>query len=797
MEELPLNGRDFMQLSMLAAGSRLNTVKNVPVERETTGAGLNYQVHIDGQQITNTQFTSDAGAPEISRDAVAEFEFVANRFDARQGRSAGVQVNVVTKSGTNAFLGSLSGYFRDDSMNARDFIVKRVLPQSDSQVSGTFGGPIRRDRIHFFGNYEYEREPQAVVFTGPYPKFNIPDLHAIRNEQKGGARVDFQFSSSTRLMVRASRWYNDIPFSIPQLTPGATFHPSTLGGGREQSNQVSASLTQTHGLTTLNEIRAGYNTNGFLHLPQVPDAPSITLRGYTLGPRLGYPHEFNEMQYVIRDDFTFTAGRHDVKTGGEYLRYNSRNYKVGPLNGTIDATGGPVPGNIEDLFPVWNDPRTWNLAALSPITVRFKQGLGDPNVRTPRDTGAAWLQDDVSLGQHLVLNLGLRYDVAIGGLGERGPAFLPWRPKELLHSDLANIAPRLGFAYSFANTTVIRGGWGKYFAETLNNLNTSTALAFQRVTPETPNDGRPDFAANPYNGQVPTYESVKASGARLDLTDTPADPGYRTPYSNQASLGLEHQIGPVIAVTADYTWSGGHRELASRNRNLNYNPETGANYPFKDISKRPYPDSGSARMLYGEGWSNLYSFLSSVTKRFSHHWQASATYTLSYFKDGLPNPSWVPFPLAADLGRQYSLAVSDQRNRAVANAILELPRGFQVSGVYFYGSGQRYSTTYGGDLRDTGGTDGAGRLRPDGTIVPRNNFVGHPTHRIDMRFQRRFKLTDHTAVDGLVEVFNMLNHANYGSYTTAESNANYGQPSQNNNMSYQPRMVQLGFKFTF
>ena len=131
----------------------------------------------------------------------------------------------------------------------------------------------------------------------------------------------------------------------------------------------------------------------------------------------------------------------------------------------------------------------------------------------------------------------------------------------------------------------------------------------------------------------------------------------------------------------------------------------------------------------------------------------------------------------------------------MVNGIWEAGHGFQLSGLYFFGSGQRYATYYGGDRRNTGGTNG--RLRPDGTIVPRNAFVGDPIHRVDMRVQRRFPLGGRARVDGMLEVFTLFNHQNYGSYTTAESNALYGKPSRNTNVAYQPRMLQLGFRFSF
>src|SRR5207237_8127398 len=98
------------------------------------------------------------GQPPYSHDSIAEFEFVANRFDASQGRSAGVQVNAVTKSGTNLFTGTTGGYFRSDRWNAKDFIVNRVLPYSNQQFSTTFGGPISRGTVRLFSSAEYESE---------------------------------------------------------------------------------------------------------------------------------------------------------------------------------------------------------------------------------------------------------------------------------------------------------------------------------------------------------------------------------------------------------------------------------------------------------------------------------------------------------------------------------------------------------------------------------------------------------------------------------------------------------------
>ena len=152
--------------------------------------------------------------------------------------------------------------------------------------------------------------------------------------------------------------------------------------------------------------------------------------------------------------------------------------------------------------------------------------------------------------------------------------------------------------------------------------------------------------------------------------------------------------------------------------------------------------------------------------------------------------------MAPDLGGEYTLAAGDQRHRAVANSIVDLPYGFQVSGLYFFGAGQRFPTSWGGDLRNVG-VAGENRLRVNGTIVPRNNLDGEPIHRLDMRLQKRFPLGGRVAIDGIFEIFNIFNHANYGGYATQESSSNYGNPAQNTNVAFAPRMLQLGFRMAF
>src|SRR2546426_3815719 len=169
MQELPLNGRNWMDLTLLAPGARRNEAVGLVENRQGYA-----QTQVDGQDVSiNYHSSPDSEQTGFSRDAIGEFQVISNRFDASQGRSAGMLVNAVTKSGTNSFAGTFAGYFRNDAFNAADFVAQRVLPYSNQQLSGTFGGPIVKDRVHFFGSYEYEHQPTTYSYNGPYKSFNV------------------------------------------------------------------------------------------------------------------------------------------------------------------------------------------------------------------------------------------------------------------------------------------------------------------------------------------------------------------------------------------------------------------------------------------------------------------------------------------------------------------------------------------------------------------------------------------------------------------------------------------------
>jgi carboxypeptidase family protein len=825
MQDLPINGRNWMDLAMLAPGSRQNESSNIPQARQGYS-----QINIDGQQITHLIPGTDQNQPSYSMDAIAEFVVLTNRFDATQGRSSGMLANAVTKSGTNTFAGTVAGYFRSDRFNASDFIQNRAVPYQDQQVVATFGGPIRKDRVHFFGNYEQERQPQTVTFSSPYPAFNI-DLAARNRQRKGIVRGDTQVSSRTHFMLRFQKYYNDLPNSG---TGGATSHPSTARREQRHSNELFSTLTQVLGVRAVNELKGGASLFNYTRDAAVtwnggcfPNAPvrcggsqTITLRGYSIGQAVG--QDQTQDNYSLRDDFAFSfdqGGRQDVKIGGEYIRQQTLILWCATCTGNLDASNGPVPANIQSLFPVWNDASTWNLAPLSAISRRFTMNVSNTNFhyKIPQNLYAGWLQDDWKITGRLTLNLGVRYDVQIGANSE-GYVFKPWINDDIPH-DLNNVGPRFGFAYSVNDRTVIRGGYGLFYAQASTDEGHQTAEAVHQAAADILYDGRADFAVNPFNGPVPTYAQVMANVCdqngsatgcyRRSITDEINNKWRRMPYARQGSIGLERQVGSDMSVQANYVFTGGRGEEVDTNINLSYDPATGVNYPSSDIAHRPFQEWAIVPLGLLEGYSNYKGLETSFNKRFSHRWQAEATYTLSSFRDGSDQPQQYSivdgmltrmpyaFTIAPDVYGGYGPAVTDQRHRAVVNGIYSPGLGIQISGLYFYGSGSRFATRYGSDVRDVGFNQMATqRLRPNGTLIDRNNFVGLPLHRVDMRVQKSVAF-GRRSLSGIVDVFNVFNHSNYGSYTLTETSASYGKPSYNSNLAYQARMLQFGFRLAF
>jgi hypothetical protein len=822
VSELPVNGRNYIALAMLAPGSRQVPVASSRENSERVLIDRNnnetreFMVNVDGQQVTS-DFGS-GGQPRYSQDSIAEFQYISNRFDATQGRSTGVQVNVVTKSGTNQLAGLLRTNFRHSQFNSPNRVLGVVEPINNHQFSGAVGGPILRDRLHFFSNYEYEREPKVGIWRTPYPFFNV-SLDGTNTQKKGGVRLDYQISPQVRLMGKASGGRLWEPFGLPS----ATNHPAATATTKEYNDEYLGQFTQVLSNRAVNEIRGGKTEFGYdnrnltswsNHWARsrgvTSGHPRITFAGFLITGNQNFPRRSDLDVWSLRDDFTYSfnaKGRHDVRIGGEYLHRGSLSQNCRQCMGLVDARNGtPTDAQLQAWFPDPFNVDTWNLAAISPFVRSYTISTGNYVVPHTSQKFAGWLQDDWQLTDRLTLNLGVRYDVGLG-IFANDISFPPFqeagRP-----DDLNNVQPRLGFAYRLNDRTVIRGGSGLYYGDALSGDGSASIGNTQIALLRWENDGRPDFAANPTGGQpLPTFDGAQPlycdnNGNRpgcliRDVREFNAVPEYlELPRTWQTSIGFQRQLGDTMAVEADYVYSQGRFEKdVIDNINLLFDPATGANLDFRVRANRPYPNWGVISMNAHTARSDYHALITGLTKRFSNRWQASATYTLGalYAAESPPFSGLylVPFPTAPDLGGEWGLARDDQRHRAVLSGIWQVGRGFQVSGMHYLGAGIREFHNYGGDLRNAG-AEFSGRLRPDGTIVPLNDIIAPAQNRTDLRVQQRIDLPGRAAIDAIAEVFNMFDRPNYDIGIQENQRTQFLQP-----INAQYRSAQVGFRLTF
>ena len=187
----------------------------------------------------------------------------------------------------------MSGYFRDDRFNAADPIQNRVLPYSNQQFSTTYGGPILQDRFHYFANFEYERELYVRTYSSPFARFNI-DQPGTRTEKKGGVRLDYQFSSRTRLTARLNVQRSYDP--LDARWSGGNLHPASATAVPKESESIANRLTHVIGDRAVNELAVNWNryhwkTQPIVNWPNHPLAPfgmtngspTIQLQGYRIG----------------------------------------------------------------------------------------------------------------------------------------------------------------------------------------------------------------------------------------------------------------------------------------------------------------------------------------------------------------------------------------------------------------------------------------------------------------------------------------------------------------------------------
>ena len=783
VENLPVNGRDWLGLVALVPGARGNPGS---IQVGASGSDMaKYQV--DGVDVTNQ--CCGGSNQGYSQENIEEFKVETNRYDAEYGRVNGAVINAVTKSGTNAFRGTGFGFFREDRFgDAPNFFTKQVAPFDQKQSGLNGGGPIVKGKAFYFASFEYQKLANTSHPNTGYGQFDV-DASADRKRYYTTGRADIQESQAHRLFVRAS------VFDWKSLNDGVG-GTTTISGGTGQTSKnrdLSVGDTWVISARAVNEVRAGFSS-----INNLLDSNSRTVRlafpSAILGSPTNSPQWWKEMNIQVNDLFSYFVpswhGEHNLKSGFQFFRPHFWGAFPDPAYGSFTFTKDPAN---------FNDPKTY------PNPTQYTIPLGDTSYTIMNPTYGMFFQDNWTVTHSLTLNLGIRYDLETGTSNTDVPS--PIQPG-IRPLDKNNVSPRVGFAYDLRGDgrSVVRGGIGRYYDKVMLNLtsNERRTILGQFINVTIVN---PDFN-NPLGGL--TFADYKAQNKPGGLTVL--DNNYQTPVNDQISIGLAQQIGHAYSVQIDYVHSKGYNEPMTPSINFFADPAT--HLPLNPAKfGRPYPSYTNITMTTSQGKS-LYDGLQLGFSRRATRVILGGSYTLSRTYDnhngnrgGTPTNPY-------NIADEYTYAGADQRHRLVANVVAFLPYTVQASAIFFVGSPRPIGV---GTNLDPFGLGYSGRwLDATGKTLPRNSertgcdlcfpvtqhgvvayeAVSGWDRKLDVRFSKSVKL-QHVTLQGMVDVFNALNIKNATGYTTNYFSRTYLQPSSSTNLFYQPRQVQLGFRISY
>ena len=773
-------------------------------------------------------------------ESVQEFQVITNQFDAEFGRTTGAVINAVTKQGTNRFRGSAFGFFQDASLTKRDFFAELGdLPKPDTsqqQFGGTIGGPILRDRAHFFFSAERVRIDEGItIFTPARPEFNTTTTERTR-VWNTVVRADHQLTPNQTWGVR---WLREASPQFNQVIGDVT-----LDAAREESDvdqTVVGTLNSVLGNTRVNTLRVAwtqedvafanpcFNTNGRI---QANCLPTLAFDTFTTQQSAVAQARVNDA-YQLEDTFSwFVPGRrgdHDIKAGIQLQYSQSKNDTQDNLNGTFSFSQSNGPFNPAD-------PRTYP----DRFTIRVP-GAGR-SVNKSQSLGA-FIQDKWTIARNFTITAGLRYDVE--------KVVLPEKDNPLFDSeddypvDANNLQPRLGLAYNIGGRTVVRGGYGRFFDKThfeiINGVLTNTPFttSFNRNFPLNGADPGPQqglLPTDPFlvNGPVIT-DAMRAelqqmfSGATVRNTGATFDnPDRVMPYTDQLSLGVERQIGPELSVSADYVRAFGRDMLmavalnptlrattSTTSQNVRQGSATlslitaGLQERYANFA----PFSGAVTTFQNVGRTDYDALMLQAEKRFSNNYSLRASYTLAYSRgntSGAGAPA-SPFQVLDDLNLDLNEGPTnfDQRHNLVVSgsAIVPRTRGLTVSWVARALSGSPLTiidSTIDADRNGTladpldAGTyagTGANTIEVD-FDGSRNGAYGPGFFKLDMRLGYKFNLGNQRTLDVFGEIFNVTDRVNFANPTGDRASANFLTLTSLSTSST-PRTGQFGIRFGF
>jgi hypothetical protein len=710
---LPLNGRRFTDLALLTPGVTQDPRgQNSSSNGDLAFGGIRgFQTSylVDGGD-NNNGFFSQARARyrapyQFSNEVIREFRVSTNAGSAETGRAGGAVVNVVTKSGSNKFHGTGFYYIRNSSFDARPAGLD-VKPSSQQHQFGfTVGGPIRRNRVFFFGGFDqhifhaptivrfidgssvvkpqpatgpatpgdYESIDQSLVFAtaaqlstqaGSYPSKLLGNA--------GFAKLDVAISARNQLALRfnTSRYSGSNNVFLDPSSPITTYGISDNGTEHVATETLSASLTTSISVRTISSFRAQFSrdlqwsdSNSNQPLTRIPGI----LDGFgrsTILPRQTREHRLHFAETLSRE-----GDHHSWKFGGDAMFTFINNYFPSLFGG--EYIFSPIKVDPFHFQPMLGGMELTPLRAYAhQLPHYYVQRFGASTSHPDSNDYALFAQDTMRLTGHLGVSLGVRYDLQTFSRKylKTNPM---WRDSGKVPLDLNNFAPRTGISYAFGNEhpLVARVAYGLFHTRIPQIYNSSI---------ETENGLTPNSIflnqTNYYDQQMfPQYPSALVQCATLPTSCMPPANlmqhiendvssfahNFRTPEVHQASLTMEREVANRVVAQLSYSYVHGQNLI--RARDLNLPTPTSVQYPI-------YDSSGVNLLGYGD------------VQTFST-WQISQSFTCPY--PPCINPLARPIPQLGSIN-VFESAASSVYHGATLSVKRQMTHGLYFRLAYTY-----------------------------------------------------------------------------------------------------------------
>lgn len=831
MNDLPVQssgtGRNFYAQARTAPGVATSTSAHRPFAVSgQRPRNNNYLIDSVENNDPNSGFIAGRGVTEqlVSQEAVQSFEIITHNFKAEYGRNSGSIVSLVTKSGTNDFHGSLYEYHNNSAISARNPLLLDQISQRGNLAGFTFGGPLKKNKIHFFGNYEFFRPRGSEIRTfqtltdqeRARAVANVRPLVDLYPRSPNGSRI---FTAGTPRVVNQNTYLMraDVILNNQQtlafrhnytdantdsqgigntVASRVNIHNQTLGGAIHYNYAVNSNI--------FNELRLGYTRQteddafldpSFLGDPKINgEIGFLIVSGLSLGGPLSFLGRQNfQNNYQLSDDVSWQKGSHAFKFGASLRR--------------LQVNGGAINNGFRGqiFFPSID-------AFLSGQALSYNRNVGNPIIGLRRTEFHTYFQDDWKVTPKLTLNLGLRYELNTAPTEAANRILEEYR----FRGDKNNFAPRIGFAWSVLPKTVIRGGYGIFY--------NAIEMAFIGLTRFNP----------PIVGNIsafrPTLPNL-ASQASLSLPTGLVIPDLnaRTPYAQHLTLSLERELfNPNSTFTISYVGTLGKK--LSRTRRPNGGENLAQNL-------RPDPKVGVINRLETSASSNYHALQFSLSQRFNQSLLVRAAYTYSKFIDDVSeitdtNQNLDRGVIPVDENNlRLERAVSDFHLKHILtfSYIYQLPfftnnrflGGWTVSGITTLQSGRPF-TLFSGTNNPLGSNnnrinDVAGLLvRDSSSITPvkvvnaanrtllipsagktgtlgRNTEFGDSFLESNLSVSKDFTLKENLKLQLRAEVFNLFNTTNFGTVETLLTSPSFGRVTS----AFDARRTQLAVRVTF